>query len=208
MFVVSARLQRLAQATNMDVYRAFFHKNVITPDLIQQLGAGKYALGVCHEEMQQAELGRPNGQRHALAGQAVRAGVQLKVANRDHVIGQLGGAATQYSLDAGNQFFGRERLGDVIVRASFQAIDLVLLRAFGGQHDDRDMAGTFVRAQLAGQIDARGARQHPVHQNQIRQFRANEDLGLFGIEGAQHFMAGKRQIDRDQFLDRRLIFHD
>src|SRR5690606_2990229 len=81
MFVVSARLQRLAQATNMDVYRAFFHKDVITPDLIQQLGAGKYALGVCHEEMQQAELGRPNGQRHALAGQAVRAGVQLKVAN-------------------------------------------------------------------------------------------------------------------------------
>lgn len=65
-------------------------KNVITPDLIQQLGAGKYALGVCHEEMQQAELGRPNGQRHALAGQAVRAGVQLQVANRDHVIGQLG----------------------------------------------------------------------------------------------------------------------
>ena len=50
----------------MDVYRAFFHKNVITPDLIQQLGAGKYALGVCHEEMQQAELGRPDLQEWLL----------------------------------------------------------------------------------------------------------------------------------------------
>src|SRR5690606_16264140 len=60
MFVVSARLQRLAQATNVHVYRTFFHKYVVAPHLVQQLGAGEYAFGVCHEEMQQTELGRPD----------------------------------------------------------------------------------------------------------------------------------------------------
>jgi hypothetical protein len=32
-------------------------------------------------------------------------------------------------------------------------------------------------------------------------------LRRLGIGGAQHVMAGAHQVDRDQFLDRRFVFH-
>ncbi len=64
--VVPDGLQRAAQAADVHVHRALFHKHVVAPHLVEQLGARMHALGVGHEEMQQAELGRPQVDRLAV----------------------------------------------------------------------------------------------------------------------------------------------
>src|SRR3546814_12190857 len=63
-------------------------------------------------------------QRLLVARQAVRDRVELQPADIDDVVGQLGRAAPQHRLDARHQLFGREGLGDVVVGAGFQAVDL------------------------------------------------------------------------------------
>ena len=50
--------QRLAQALDVHVDRALFDEDVVAPDTIEQLCAAVHALGVRHQEVQQAELGR------------------------------------------------------------------------------------------------------------------------------------------------------
>ncbi|KAG1257630.1 hypothetical protein G6F65_015840 [Rhizopus arrhizus] len=132
--------------------------------------------------------------------------IQLQAAHVDHVVGQLGRAAAQHGLDAGHQLFGRERLGDVVVGAGLQAVHLVLLGTLGGQHDDRDGAGALVVAQLARHGQAGRAGQHPIQQDQIGEFGADQGLGLVGVEGAQHFVPRERQVDGDQFLDCGFVF--
>ena len=47
----------------MNVHRPFLDEDMITPNLIKQLSATVYALGVRHEEMQQAKFGRSKVKR-------------------------------------------------------------------------------------------------------------------------------------------------
>jgi hypothetical protein len=54
-------------------------------------------------------------------------------------------AAPQQRADARNQLLGRERLGDVVVRARLEAGDLVELFGARGEEDDRQLA----RARIA-----------------------------------------------------------
>ena len=60
----------------------------------------------------------------------------------------------------------------------------------------------------ARELRAGSARQHPVQQNQVRQFRAHQRRRLLGIGRAQHLVAGEREIDGNQFLDRGFVFDD
>ena len=86
-----------------------------------------HALGVGHEEMQQAEFGRPQIQRQAVAADPVRSRIQPQTLDLDRIVRHLRRAPAQHRLDARQQFARRERLGDVVVRARFQPHDLVLL---------------------------------------------------------------------------------
>ena len=53
----TVRCQCFAQAQNVYVYRAFFHVHIASPSVVQQLFTAVYAVGVLHEEFQQAEFG-------------------------------------------------------------------------------------------------------------------------------------------------------
>ena len=46
-------------------------------------------------------------------------------------------------IDACHKLRRRERLGNIIIRADHQAVDLIHLLAFSGQHDDADGAVFF-----------------------------------------------------------------
>jgi hypothetical protein len=70
--IMPGPFQRRAETANMNVYRALLDKNVIPPYLIEQHGATMYALGVRHEEMQQAKLGRPEIKGLSVAGDPMR----------------------------------------------------------------------------------------------------------------------------------------
>src|SRR5690606_41497917 len=74
--IVAGGFERLTQPPNVDIDGAFFNKDVIAPDLVQQLRPGKYPFGVGHEEVQQAEFCGAHRQRLAGARYSVRDGIQ------------------------------------------------------------------------------------------------------------------------------------
>ena len=80
---------------------------------------------------------------------------------------------------------GAERLGDVIVGTHLQPLDLVVFLDLGGQHDDGDVGGGLFLLQTAGQLDATGARQHPVEQDQVGFLVNDQGMGFPGIRCLQ-----------------------
>src|SRR5258708_9074889 len=66
----------LAQPAYVHVYRPLLDKDVIAPDLVEQLGAAVDALRMGHEEMQHPELGRPHVDVATGGGDAQRARLQ------------------------------------------------------------------------------------------------------------------------------------
>src|SRR5207302_5735626 len=61
--IVPEFLERLAQTADVHVDGAFLHVHVAAPDAIEQLIARVHALGVRHEELEHAVLGRPERDR-------------------------------------------------------------------------------------------------------------------------------------------------
>ena len=190
----------------MDVDSAFLDEHVVAPDLVEQLRAREHAFWMRHEEMQQAEFRGADLQRLAVAGQAVCDRVQLQAAHVDDVVGELGRAAAARP-DAGHQLLGREGLGDVVVGAGFQAVDLVLLGALGGEHDDRNGAGAFVVARL--RATARPEVPGSIQSSRIRSgSSARIRVWAWSASKAQHLVSGEGQVDGDQFLDGGFVFDD
>ena len=68
--------------------------------------------------------------------------VELEVVERDELavlVGVAAGAA-QHGADAGDDLLEAERLGDVVVAADGEALDLVVDRVAGGDEDDGQLA--------------------------------------------------------------------
>lgn len=58
--IVSGDLERFAQAPNVDVHGAFFNVYLISPHLIEQLGAAEGPVGMGHEKVKEPILRRGN----------------------------------------------------------------------------------------------------------------------------------------------------
>ncbi|MNN01433.1 hypothetical protein D3C81_1140500 [compost metagenome] len=161
-----------------------------------------------HEELQQAVLGRAHLGGLAIDGDAVADRVEQQAAHFDRRLAVAWAGAAQHGLEPGYQFAGREWLGDVVVGTDFQALDLVVLFALGGEHDDRDIAGQLVALEAAGQFDAGRAWQHPVEQDQVG-FAVDDDrVGLLRILGFQAVIAGHFQGNGDHLANRRFVVDD
>ena len=171
------RTQRLAQAFDVDVHRAFLDEDVVAPHLVEQLRAAVHPFGMFHQVVQQLEFGRAHLQCLRLEGHPVGARVQQQISDGDAVSHLLGCPAAQHGTDTRQQFLGGERLGDVVVCASVQPLYLVRLIATGGEHEDGHPLGTRVSAPFAGQGDATLAWQHPVEQDHVRQDGVQLTLG-------------------------------
>ncbi|MNN09175.1 hypothetical protein D3C81_1220510 [compost metagenome] len=192
----------------MHVDGTLFNVDVAAPDLIQQLATRVGALLVGHEKLQQAVFGRAHLGRTAVDGHAVADRVQQQAADFDWrlAIGRAGTA--QHGLQARYQLTGGKRLGDVVVGADFQALDLVVLFTLGGEHDDRDVPGQFITLEATGQLDAGRAGQHPVEQDQVRFAVDDNGVGLLGVFRLQAVIAGHFQRNGDHFANGRFVVDD
>src|SRR5690554_272215 len=121
--------------------------DVSAPDLVQQLTAGVCALLVGHEELQQAVLGGADLRRSAVDGYPMADRIQAQTTDLDRCFIVQGAGTAQHGLQAGDQLPGGEGLGNVVISADFQSLDLVILLALGGEHDDGDVAGQLVTFQ-------------------------------------------------------------
>ena len=167
--VLPERLEREAQAPDVDVDGALLDVDVIAPHLIEQLRARVHALGTREQEAQQPKLGRTERNRPAVDRHAMRRGIELERAGSERFLRRLGRAPPQHRLDPRLELARRERLGHVVVDPRFEAGDLVGFVGARGEHDDRQLARARVAAQLLRERESRLARQHPVEQQQGRQ---------------------------------------
>src|SRR5690606_29200387 len=135
-----------------------------------------------------------------VGGNAVTDWIKCQSIHQDDFCAVALGAA-QHRIDAGNQFAGGKRLGDVIIGAGVEALDLVVLFALGGEHDDGNFAGGFVALEAAGQFDAAGAGQHPVQQNQVGAIIHDAAVGDGGVLGFQPLKARQLQRHGNHFAD-------
>ncbi|SPO62188.1 protein of unknown function [Pseudomonas inefficax] len=143
-----------------------------------------------------------------------RGGVQPPLAEAEQAAafadGQVGrqhARAAQHGVDTGQQFAGRERLGQVIVGAHFQADDTVGFVVAGGQHQHRGIA-VLAGAQFAAQQQAVVAGHHDVEDDQVHAvgFEKGAHLPAVGDDaGAQAVLL---QVVADQFADFAVVVDD
>src|SRR5262249_53683681 len=114
------------QLRDVRVDRARGRVALVAPDVLEQLLARDGVTLALDEVAQQLELARREVERLAALLRPVGLEVQLDV--REPVAGQALLAAlraSQYRAHTREQLADRERLGDVVVRAQFEAHDLV-----------------------------------------------------------------------------------
>ncbi|OGA00268.1 MAG: hypothetical protein A2Z64_12120 [Betaproteobacteria bacterium RIFCSPLOWO2_02_67_12] len=164
---MSARRERLPQPPHVHVHRALLDDGIVAPDPVEQFRARVDAVGVRHEEMQQAEFGGAQLQPPAVAVHLVCARVEPQPGDLHRLIAQLRRAPAQHRANARDQLARRKRLGQVIVGAGLERRDLVAFSAARGEKDDRQLARARLGAELAREGEARLPGEHPVEQRRI-----------------------------------------
>ena len=119
-----------------------------------------------------------------------------------------GERAAQHGVDAREQLARRERLGDVVVGAAFEARDLVALFGARRQHDDRQLARLAIALERARELEAARVGQHPVDQQQVGKLVGDLGAPATGIRGFADFETGAAQSERDHLANRPLILDD
>ena len=153
----------------MDVHRAAGPVKLITPDGVEQLIPGKHGPGPLHQQTQDLKLLQrqgnlplpvPNdvpGGVHKQSAQGVGAALWLPLP-----------AVAQGGTDPGHQLHHSKGLCHVVIRPLVQAQHLVVLRALGGEQDDRQGPGGRQGAQALEHLEPVLLRQHNVQQKQVR----------------------------------------
>jgi hypothetical protein len=128
----------VAQVADVDVDDVGAGVEVVVPDGGEDLLAAEDVTRVAHEVLQQGELAA--GELHGLvvASDAARAQVHLQVAGLYRRRAWLIGAPGERS-HAGRQFLQIERLGEVVIRAGIESVNLLAHVVAGGEHQHRHL---------------------------------------------------------------------
>ena len=109
--------------------------NTVQP--VEQLGAGEGLPWMLGQSCQQVKLAAGEANRLSGASETMAVQVNLQVASADEPRrADTALHAAQHCPHAGHQFAGRERFGDVVVRAQLQPDQPVGLLDAGGEHND------------------------------------------------------------------------
>ena len=114
--------------------------------------------------------------------------------------------APQQRFHARPQLARAEWLGDVIVRAHFEAHDAVGFLAPRGQHQDRQAIERLIAADFLADFEARKLRQHQVEQQNVRRRFAHlrQARGAVGRRGDLESFA--LEVVADQLDDIAVVF--
>jgi hypothetical protein len=190
-----------------------------SPHLGQQLVAAEQLTGVAKQHLEQVPLGggepdvvRLSGPRRAapvrhrgLPGDPLGGQVHDQAAKPDPglVIGCPG--TPDRGPHAGEKFLHPERLGDVVVRAGVERLDLVGAVGSPGQHDDGRLGPA---AQALDHLHAFQIGQAEVEDHQVRRMPGG-DLERFGPGGRHvHPVFAHPQVDAQRTEDLRLVVDD
>src|SRR6478609_36853 len=160
---------------------------VVVPDVVEDLQLGEHPVGVEQQVAQQLELGGGQVDDAATAAHLVAVLVELEVveAERGAVVG-LPASAAQDRPDAGDDLFEAERLGDVVVPAHGEALDLVASRVASGDEDDRLLSAAV--AQATGHLEAVNVGEPDVEHDEV-------GLGLGGHGEGGRAVTGRLDLE-------------
>ena len=146
----------------------------------------------------------------AVAGDAMRGRIEPQARDLDRVVGQLRRAPAQHRLDARQQLLRRERLGDVIVGARLEARRPCPCSSARAVSMMIGMLAACARRRAAARASATPDWPGSIQSSSTRSGRTSRimRLGLLGVARAQRSVPGVLEVDRDQLLDRRLVFDD
>src|ERR1700722_16894004 len=97
-----------------------------------------------------------------------------------------------------------KRLGDVVVGACAQALDLVLPPV--ARREYQHAVGLTARAQLAYQVETRQLGQPEVDDGDVDRIFGGRVQPFFPVSGQIDAVTGRRQIGLQHLADRRLVF--
>ena len=81
--------KRLAQAPDMNIHGALLDEHMLAPHLVEQARTGEDPAGMRHEEVEEAQLGRPEIDRLVGGAHLVRRRVDAQAGDLDDVVGEL-----------------------------------------------------------------------------------------------------------------------
>ncbi len=154
--------------------------------MLDNLAARNDAPRVVHEIGEQPVLVARELDRHVVDRDAPRAGVEPDRADRQVARGVSGGAAQQ-SPQARQHFLHVERLGDIVVGAGVNPLDLVAPSVAGGQ--DQDRHGASGAAPGFEDRDPVAFGQADVQHHRVIRFGVAAEPAFLAIECAVHCVA-------------------
>ncbi|CAN3963006.1 DNA-processing protein DprA, partial [Dysosmobacter welbionis] len=164
---VNARLsQLLAEGPHVDVHGPALAGKGVAPDVLDQLLPGKHLAGVAQQQAQHFKL--LLGQDGLLSPDPddVLPRIHLQNAAAEGAVLRL--RPPQQRPDAGEQLHHAEGLGHIVIGAAVQTHHLVVLRALGRQHDDRQLGRAGRGPELFQDAESILLRQHDIQQHQGR----------------------------------------
>ena len=182
---------------------------VVLPDVVEDLRLRQHAAGVEHQVAQQLELGggqvdglpgadAPRGESSSSSRSAYRSTLRVVVETRP--------GAAQDRADPGDDLLQAERLGDVVVAADGQALDLVGGVVARGEEQHGDVLALL--AQPAGDGEPVHVGEHHVEHHEVGLDLAGEAQRGAAVGGREHLEAGEPQGGREQLADVRLVVDD
>src|SRR5262245_42886857 len=167
---------------------------VLIVEMLDQLAARDHAAGVVHEIGEQAVLVRGELDRVAVHAHAAGAGIEAHRAAIELALGVPGGAPQQRA-DARQHLLQVEGLGDVVVGAGVEALDLVAPAVAGGENEHRH--GATGAAPGLEHRDAVHLGQADVEDDRVIGLALAEKVALLAVVGAIHHVARVRERGRE-----------
>ena len=173
--------------------------------MLGQLRLRDDAIAMVHQVRHQPELVAGELDRHAGTGDARQARVE-----HDRAATELGprvsGRAADQRPDPRQHFLHLERLGDVVVGAAVDALDLLVPAAAGSEHEHRRRQAS--RAPAAEQRQAVDSRQAEIEQDGVVLFGSREEIGALAIGRDVDGVAGAGHGGAEVLRQPRLVLDD
>src|SRR5437773_7988426 len=166
--------EHLPHSSDVDVHGALLHKNVVSPDFVEKLGATVDPIGVSHEKMQQTKLGSLEIDFLTVTGNPMCGRIQPEACDFHDLVTQERRAPAYHRLDSREQLARGEGLGDVIIRSGFEPRYLVRFLCTARQHDDRNVLGALIGAQLPGKTHSGRVGKNPIEKHQRSEEHTSE----------------------------------
>src|SRR6187402_2700438 len=168
------------ETADMDVDHVGTRIEMKTPHVFEDHLSRHHLAGVAHQELEEAELGRQEGQRLTVAQGVMTNQVELQVGNPQPVAVRVGLSAAQEDFRARGQLVGCERLGQVIVATGTQSANAFIHVGKRADHQH----GRVDRALAQGEhhVDPIHAREHAVEGDDVEAIleRAGEAVASVG----------------------------